>query len=164
MTPTWCKSCLCNPQSCPDKTPAGPKCTIGLPYHPPDLTLSPVSESTLSLSPAPHSDISTILALLTQQKADINSQMRELQQQVSSYLGAQTSAKTSQKPLPESINAYPSSQVLNLTPDPAPIFTAPGLTAAMQAGLGMQHSSLTKEYLRNNTAITSKAWDTQGMS
>ena len=50
--------------------------------------------------------------------------MRDLQRQVSSFLGAQPSAQTSPNPLSESSTANPSSQVLNMTPDPAPIFTA----------------------------------------
>ena len=87
--------------------------------------------------------------------------MRDLQQQVSSILGAKTSVPTS---LPESSTANLSYQVLNLTPDPAPIFPAPGLTPAMQAGLGMQHSGLTMEYLHNNHTIASQANDTQEVS
>ena len=145
---------------------------VQLPY-PGDITLGPVSEVP---PPATQSgDLSTILQLLQQQKADsekTNEQMRQLQGQVNSLLLTNNTPNTSSQSNPAPTRNSPLTG--NSAPAPPPIFTTPtttaphvvasaaaGLSAALQAGLGHSHNygytGLTMDQLRSDPVIASQA-------
>ena len=161
-----------------------------LPY-PDDVTLGPLSEpppppttqvGLSELSPPPTTqggDLSAILALLQQQKAEsekTNEQMRQLQGQVNSLITRVPNNSSQSNPAPTRNSPLTGNSAPNpvLHPAPPQIFsvsttTAPtvvasaaaGLTAALQAGLGHTnnygYTGLTMDQLRSDPAIVSQA-------
>ena len=153
-----------------------------LPY-PSDITTGPVSDPP-AVPASSQADMSAILALLQQQKADTDKQMSSLQAQVSSILqdrvptpvptGNPAQVPQSQYPVPAGNPALvPQSQYLPSAP-PLPIFTTPtttaphvvasaaaSLSAALQSGLGQSHNygytGLTMDNLRSNPVIVTQA-------
>ena len=165
----------------------GAKCTFftssneqaDLPY-PDDITTGPVSETA-----PPSSDLSAILALLSQQKADADSQRLLQQQQAEqmSLLQEQVSSLLQRDilPVPTPVNSVPvtrtivssptttiSTSIFSTTPA-LPTYTtttaphvvtsaAASLTASLQTGLGQNpYTGLTMEHLRSNPALVSQA-------
>ena len=146
--------------------------------YPEDISTGPVSETA---SPQTNSDISAILSLLTQQKADAETQARQmqsLQEQVNNILLDRTPAAVlpSFPPAPPAgpPGTAPSTApgtVASPTPSP-PVFTtatappmvasaAANMSAALQSGLGHQHNygytGLTMDNLRQNPAMVAQA-------
>jgi len=147
-----------------------------LPY-PPDVTLGPVSEPQPQVQPT--GDLSQILALLNQQKADsernsneIREQVATLQQQMSSILLNPTPSSQN-NPAPFLPAPVTSSNAVPPVQPPQPIFSsttaaphlvtsaAASLGAALQAGLGHRdnygYTGLSMTDLRQNTGISSEA-------